>query len=102
MEETISVAWVDRLSGIVPSSVVGIPSVTACIDLWVLNFLNLLISKSFLDLEKLSGSGRIDGMTSGTNSVIPCWSLSAKEVTVDGKLNFLDYASGTLMIWIRV
>ena len=77
MEETIGVAWVDCLSGIVPSSVIGIPSVTACIDLWVLNFLNLLISKSLLDLEKLSGSGRIDGMTSGTNSGIPCRSLGA-------------------------
>ena len=67
----------DRLSGIVPSSVIGISSVTACIDLWLLNFLNLLVSQSLLDLEKLSGSGRIGGVSSGTNSVIPCWFLGA-------------------------
>ena len=79
-----------------------IPSVAACINLRLLNFLNLLVSQSLLNLEKLPRSCFINGVSCGANSVIPCWFLSAEEVTVDGKFNIVDNASGALMIWIRV
>ena len=102
LEEAISVAWVDRLCGIVPSSMVGIPSVSTCVHLRLLNFLNLLVSQPLLDLEELPRSGCISGVSCGTNSVIPSWFLSAEEVTVDGKFDIVDDASGALMIWIRV
>ena len=92
----------DRLRRIVPASVIGIPSVTACVNLRFLNFLNLLVSQPFLNLEKLPRSSCINGMSGGTNSVIPCWSLSAEEVPVDGKFNIVDNTSGLLMIRIRV
>ena len=81
---------------------VGIPSVSTCVHLRLLNFLNLLVSQPLLNLEELPRSGCVSGVSCGTNSVIPSWFLSAEEVTVDGKFDIVDDASSALMIWIRV
>ena len=102
MEEAFGVTWVDCLRGTIPASVVGIPGVSARVYLRLLNFLNLFVSQPLLNLEQLPRCSCISGVSSGANSVIPGWFLSAEEVTVDGKFNIVDNASGLLMIRIRV
>ena len=81
---------------------VSITSISACIDFRVLKRLNIFVAQALLNLEELSRSGFIYGMSSGAHGVVPGRLLRAEEVAVDCMFNIVDYGPGLLLIRISV
>ena len=102
LQETLTIAMVNCFGWTIPSSMVGVASVSSCIHFGLFDALDALIFQTPLNFEKLLRRGIISGVTSCADSSVPLWTLRAQEVAVDSVLDFADCGLGSLMSWVRV
>ena len=102
LEEALGIAGVDSLGGDVPASMMGVASVSACVDARLIKLLNLLILKALFDLKQLLRNGVFCGVADRTNTTVPGGTLSAEEVPVDLMFNSGDHLFDLLVVGVVV
>lgn len=78
----------------IPASVVSITSISASIELLVLNSLNFLVTEAFFNIEELFGDLVFVRVADHADASVPLRSLCTEEVAVDflfDRLNGIFY-----------
>lgn len=88
---------VHSLSRSIPSCVISVASIRACVHFRLFDVLDALIFQTLLNFEKLLRSSIIVRVTRGAHSTFPLGPLRPQEVAVNSVLNFTDCGFGALM-----
>ena len=102
IEESLTVTGMDSFSRTVPASVISISGVRACVDYWILDFLNLLITQTFLNFKQLLRGRVFSRVSNSANGAVPCGPLGSQQVFINLMLHLGDSCLGFLMVWICV
>ena len=93
---------VHSLCGAVPTCVVCVPGVRACIDLVLLDLADPLILQALLNLEKSLSMLFILWVSNNSNGGVPGWLLGSKEVSIDFTADDITNFFNFLIVGVNV